>query len=102
MKLVFQGLMREAVLFLRKVRTDVGSCPAEMDGRDQLMAGWAGFWPRQATRAGLLGGLPVGFWAADPGGRVETVVGRFSPRSVMNSDICDLFWWISEAILLLI
>jgi hypothetical protein len=29
------------------------------------------------TRAGRIGGLPVGFWAAGPGGRVEAAMGQF-------------------------
>jgi hypothetical protein len=42
-------------------------------------------------RASRFGGLPVGFWAAGPGGRLKTVVGRISPQSAMNNDFLYLF-----------
>jgi hypothetical protein len=42
-------------------------------------------------RASRFSGLPVGFWAAGPGGRVKTAVGRISLRSAMNTDIFYLF-----------
>jgi hypothetical protein len=42
-------------------------------------------------RASRFGGLPVGFWAAGPSGRVKMAVGRISPLSAMNSDIFYLF-----------
>jgi hypothetical protein len=49
------------------------------------------FEPRRAWSAGRFGGLPAGCWAADPGGRVETAVGRFSRWPTMTSDPSELF-----------
>jgi hypothetical protein len=64
------------------------------DGRSRSAGGWMGqLWPRRATRVGRFGGLPVGFWAAGPGGRAEAARGQLFPfrlkRKVVNSELCQ-------------
>jgi hypothetical protein len=88
---------RARLLYHRDARAAVGSCPAEMDGCDLLMVGWANFWPMRATRAGRLGSLPVGCWAASPGGRKGVAVGQFflsGWKEMLCTVACiNLFWY---------
>jgi hypothetical protein len=69
---------RAGLLFHRKSRMAVGSPSAAMDGCWRPVARWADFWPMRVRRAGCLGGLPVGCWAASPGGSNEVAVGQIS------------------------
>jgi hypothetical protein len=62
-----------------------------MDGCDQLITGWAVFWPRRVRRAGQFGGLPVGLWVAGPGWRMEMAMGQFSSMVQLNSEVPSLF-----------